>query len=126
MGLGSAAGPSKKRPIAVRRPSKPLVEPDAATPLPSLSRAFQSVFDGGVGLTGRLAGYEIPLTRSIPSHLTSGQVEAREDLPGQVIQAGLRIATAEPLTGGLLASSFAEMPGASRFFVAGLSPIRPT
>jgi nicotinamide-nucleotide amidase len=71
-------------------------------------------------LTGCLSGYEFPVTRSVPSDATSGKIGAPEDLPALVIDAGLRIATAESLTGGLLASSFAEMSGASRFFVGGI------
>jgi nicotinamide-nucleotide amidase len=71
-------------------------------------------------LTGYLSGYEFPVTRSVPSYLTSGKIGAPEDLPALVIEAGLRIATAESMTGGLLASSFAEMSGASRFFVGGI------
>jgi nicotinamide-nucleotide amidase len=60
------------------------------------------------------------MTRPVPSRLGSGKIEAPEDLPALVIEAGIRIATAESLTGGLLASSFAEMSGASRFFVGGI------
>ena len=71
-------------------------------------------------MTGCLSGYEFSMTRSVPSRLTSGKIEAREDLPALVIAAGLRIAAAESLKGGLLASSFAEMSGASRFFVGGI------
>ncbi len=52
--------------------------------------------------------------------MTSSEVGASEDLPALVIEAGLRIATAESLTGGMLASSLAEMSGASHFFVGGI------
>jgi nicotinamide-nucleotide amidase len=65
------------------------------------------------------------VTRSIPTQVTSGEVEAPEDLPALVTEAGLRIATAESLTGGMLASSFAEMPGASGFFVGGIVAYSP-
>ena len=56
----------------------------------------------------------------------SGAVTSERSVPSSgvlsdlLIESGLRIATAESLTGGMLAGSFAEMPDASRFFLGGI------